>query len=197
MECHEELRAEGTDGGDAVFGVVRSAQRDDAEVESLGVADHASESLDGGAGAAEAAAGKARDRARCAVRFGSGGRRAGRVHAPPLLAVERGEDEVQVQVSHGGGGLLAVGEKARGGVPAEEHALELPTLALNLHGEAAEELDVAGDLLEVARGHGLEPLEHRQGHRAELLDRDVPERRVQEGEERALGHHLDALRELR
>ena len=82
-------------------------------------------------------------------------------------------------------------------MPAEEHALELPTLALNLYGEATEELDVAGDLLEVARGHGLEPLEHRQGHRAELLDRDVPERRVQEGEERALGHHLDALRELR
>ena len=82
-------------------------------------------------------------------------------------------------------------------MPAEEHALELPTLALNLYGEATEELDVAGDLLEVARGHGLEPLEYRQGHRAELLDRDVPERRVQEGEERALGHHLDALRELR
>ena len=96
VQRHEELRAEGTDGGDAVFGVVRSTQSDDAEVESLGIADHASESLDGGAGAAEAAAGKARDRARGAVGLGSGGRGAGRVHAPTFLAVERGEDEVQV-----------------------------------------------------------------------------------------------------
>ena len=179
-----------------MLGVVRAHHAHHLQVERLAGADDPAQALHGRAHGAKRLARQPGRGPRRAGRGGvrGGGLRARRVDGPALVSVERRERDVALEVAHDRRDLIRERRRHGRGVPPEQRRPELPALALHLNREPAEQLDVRADVLQVRAGHGVEALEHREGYRAQLLDGDVPEGRVQQRQERALLHRaaLDA-----